>query len=150
VQLIGAGSSDNAHLPAGPLRIVDIGSGAGFPGVPMAILRTDWRLILIESVQRKAVFLRESTRSLRNIQVLAMRAEQVSTKGDWAVSRAVDPWEVLKNVPRLAPRVGLMLGEEDFSGLQRLAHIAWAAPVRLPWGDRKLCVYGESMVPRET
>jgi len=133
------------HLPVTSPEpaVLDIGSGAGFPGVPMAILRKDWHLILVESIQRKAVFLREATRSLRNVQVLAMRAEQVSTKGDWVVSRAVDPQEVLENVPRLAPRIGLMLGEEDFSDLRRLLHIAWAAPVRLPWGDRRLCVYGE-------
>ena len=125
------------------LRILDIGSGAGFPGVPMAILRPEWRILLVESVQRKAVFLRESTRHLANVTVQGKRAEDLSEGGDWIVSRAVDPREVLQNVPRLAPRVGLMLGEDDFSELRQLPNIAWHAPVRLPWGDRRLCVYGE-------
>lgn len=140
-----------AHLPFADARasILDIGSGAGFPGVPMAVLRPDWRLELIESVQRKAVFLREATRHLSNTRVLAKRAEDIMDRGDWIVSRAVDPRDVLQKLPRLAPRVGLMLGEDDFSELQKLSDIAWASPVRLPWGDRRLCVYGE-FVPRET
>ncbi len=55
-----------AHLPVAPpaMSILDMGSGAGFPGVPLAILRPDSRVTLLESHQRKAVFLRESTRGL--------------------------------------------------------------------------------------
>src|SRR5262245_9318774 len=62
-----------AHLPAGPLRIADVGSGAGFPGIPVAILRTDCSITLIESHQRKAVFLRECARELVNVTVVARR-----------------------------------------------------------------------------
>jgi 16S rRNA (guanine(527)-N(7))-methyltransferase RsmG len=133
--------------------ILDLGSGAGFPGVPIGILRPTWKITLLESHQRKAVFLRESSRGLPNISVLARRAESVHGQFDWLVSRGVDPKEVLKNVPRLAPCVGLMLGEDDFSGIQSLSDIAWSNLVRLPWGDRRLCVYGEvsrGTVPRGT
>jgi 16S rRNA (guanine527-N7)-methyltransferase len=134
-----------ANLPAASvtLAVLDLGSGGGFPGVPTAILRPEWHLNLIESSQRKAVFLRESTRALSNVIVLAKRAEDVLIQGDWLVARAVNPLEVLENVPRLAPRIGLMLGEDDFPGVRQHPNIAWAAPVRLPWGDRRLCVYGE-------
>ena len=125
------------------ISILDLGSGAGFPGVPMAILQPAWRLTLLESHQRKAVFLRESTRGLPNISVLARRAESVPGRFDWVVSRGVDPREVLKNLPRLAPRVGLMLGEDDFSAIQPLSDIAWSKLIQLPWGDRRLCAYGE-------
>jgi 16S rRNA (guanine(527)-N(7))-methyltransferase RsmG len=140
-----------AHLPghSSALRIYDIGSGAGFPGFPMAVLRPEWHVVLVESVQRKAVFLRESTRQLENVAVLAQRAKDLSESADWIVSRAVDPEEVLWNVPRLAAKIGMMLGEDDFSVIKGLTQIAWADPIRLPWGDRRLCVYGES-VPRET
>jgi 16S rRNA (guanine527-N7)-methyltransferase len=133
-----------AHLPAASdvISILDLGSGAGFPGVPIAILRPAWKITLLESHQRKAVFLRESTRGLPNISVSARRAESVSVRFEWVVSRGVDPKEVLKNVPRLAPRVGLMLGEDDFSAIQSFPDIAWSQPVRLPWGDRRICVYG--------
>ena len=144
-----------AHMPgaSGEPSILDMGSGAGFPGVPIAILRPAWRITLLESHQRKAVFLRESTRGLPNISVLARRAESVPGRFDWVVSRGVDPKEVLRNVPRLARSVGLMLGEDDFSAIQSFQDIAWSKLVRLPWGDRRLCVYGEvsrGMVSRGT
>jgi len=134
-----------AQLPAHEnISVMDLGSGAGFPGVPMAVLRPDWHVTLVESSQRKAVFLRESSRDIRNISVLADRIEAATAHVDWVVARAVDPAEVLRQVPRLAQNVGIMLGEGDFSGIQQDSRIAWAAPVRLPWGDRKLCVFGRS------
>jgi 16S rRNA (guanine527-N7)-methyltransferase len=133
-----------AHLPDYKISVLDVGSGAGFPGIPMAILKPAWRVTLVESAQRKAVFLRESTRGLANVSVLGQRIEDVALKTDWLVARAVDPVEVLLNIPRLAPRVGLMVGEDDFSSIQANKRIAWSEPVRLPWGDRKICVYGES------
>ena len=139
-----------AQFPPGNDRIsvLDLGSGAGFPGIPMAILKPEWHVTLLESSQRKAVFLRESTRHLGNVTVRAERMEQTQEHGDWVVSRAVDPKEVLSEVPRLAPNVGLMIGEDDFSTIRDHSRIAWAEPVRLPWGDRRLCVYG--YVSRET
>ena len=142
-----------AHLPAGKsmISVLDLGSGAGFPGIPMAVLKPEWHVALVESSQRKAVFLRESSRHLGNVSVRAVRMENIREHGDWVVSRAVDPKEVLSVVPRLAPNIGLMLGEDDFSTIRNDSHIAWAEPVRLPWGDRKLCVYGSTWnVPRET
>jgi 16S rRNA (guanine527-N7)-methyltransferase len=135
----------SANLPAAQntISVLDVGSGAGFPGVPMAILKPKWRVTLLESSQRKAVFLRESSRHLSNLSVSAERVEQSMAQADWVVARAVDPQEVLLNIPRLAPNVGLMLGEDDFSSIRSNERIAWAEPVRLPWGDRKVCVYGK-------
>ena len=78
-----------AHLPPGALRIADIGSGPGFPGFPVAVLRPDSSVTLIESHQRKAVFLREATRGLPNVKVLPKRAEEVAERFDIAISRAV-------------------------------------------------------------
>src|SRR5580704_17440976 len=78
-----------ARLPAGALRIADIGSGAGFPGLPVAVLRPDCSMTLIESHQRKAVFLREASRKVLNVRVLAKRAEDVDEEFDWVISRAV-------------------------------------------------------------
>ena len=98
---------------------------------------------LIESNQRKSVFLREATREFQNIGVLAKRAEDISGSYDLLVARAVNPADVLKNVPRLTRRVGLMLGEIDFSTIKLDAKIAWAEPIQLPWGDRRICVYGK-------
>ena len=124
-------------------RIVDVGSGAGFPGVPIAVVHEEWAVTLVESVQRKSVFLRESTRHLKNVTVLARRAEEIEGGFDWVVSRAVHPIEILQNVPRLAPKIGLLVGAGSFSELKNAPGIAWAEPIRLPWGDRRLCVLGE-------
>ncbi len=134
-----------AHLPAehDTISVLDIGSGAGFPGVPIAVLKPGWEVTLVDSSQRKAVFLRESSRHLGNVSVRAERMENITDKGDWVVSRAVNPDEVLSTVPRLAPNIGLMIGEEDFSLNRRDSRIEWAEPVRLPWGDRRLCIYGK-------
>jgi 16S rRNA (guanine527-N7)-methyltransferase len=139
-----------AHIPAvrDQISVLDLGSGAGFPGIPMAVLKPDWQVTLIESSQRKAVFLYESSRRLRNVSVRAERIEQLSAHADWVVARAVDSQEILLNIPRLAENVALMLGEQDFLAIRIQSRIAWAEPLRLPWGDRRLCVYGN--VSRET
>jgi 16S rRNA (guanine(527)-N(7))-methyltransferase RsmG len=136
-----------AHLPGAEhkISVLVLGSGAGFPGIPIAVLRPSWQVTLVESSQRKAVFLQESSRHLANVSVLAQRMEDVSVSADWAVARAVDPQEVLLNIPHLAAKIGLMTGEDDFSLIRSESRIAWAEPVRLPWGDRRLCVYGESV-----
>jgi 16S rRNA (guanine527-N7)-methyltransferase len=136
-----------AGIPNSPNSIADIGSGAGFPGVPFAILKPSCRITLVEANQRKAVFLREATRNLPNVSVAPRRAEDLSTPFDWLIARAVNPTEVIALTPRLAPRIGLMLGQADFPELQTAKHIAWSEPIRLPWGDRRICVYG---VSRET
>jgi 16S rRNA (guanine527-N7)-methyltransferase len=141
-----------AHFPTTDpaISVMDVGSGPGFPGVPIAILKPQWRVTLVESHQKKAVFLRESARHVANITVRAERMESVTDHADWIVSRAVDPTEVLASAVRLAPNIGLMLGEEDFSSIQSDSRIAWVEPVRLPWGDRRLCVYGTFHVSRGT
>jgi 16S rRNA (guanine527-N7)-methyltransferase len=136
-----------ARLPAtgDTVQVLDLGSGAGFPGIPMAVMKPAWRVILVESHKRKAVFLRESSRTLANVSVISERFESVSETADWVVARAVDPRTILAAVPRLAPNAGLLLGADDFSALKSDSCIAWVEPVRLPWGDRKLCVYGSSV-----
>ena len=97
-----------SKLPTGPLRIADIGSGAGFPGFPIAVVRPDCHVTLVESHKRKAVFLKEATRSMFNITVVAARAEDLSQVYDWIVSRAVS-WEDLEQVARkLAPNLALL------------------------------------------
>jgi 16S rRNA (guanine527-N7)-methyltransferase len=107
------------RLPEGPLRIIDIGSGAGFPGIPVAIYRPECTVDLVEAHQRKAVFLREAARNLTNVRVLAQRAEAVTDSYDWTISRAVRQEDVLKL--NLAPHVAV-LGTEGES---------------LPWGEHR-------------
>ena len=129
--------------------IVDIGSGAGFPGVPMAILRPDWRVTLVESHQRKAVFLRECSRGLGNITVVPKRAETILGSFDWVVSRAVRAEDVLRAVPRLGRRIGLLLGHADWEKVKLWPGVAWCDPVPVLWAEKQLCVFG-THVPRGT
>lgn len=135
------------HIPAeadSAVSLIDVGSGAGFPGIPVAVLRPTWEVTLVESNQRKCVFLRESTRHVQNVAVLAKRIEEVEDRGEWVVSRAVDPQEIVSNVPRIANNIGLMLSEQEFLEMKSQQDIAWSEPIRLPWGDRRLCVYGST------
>jgi 16S rRNA (guanine527-N7)-methyltransferase len=101
------------HLPAEPVSVLDVGSGGGFPGVPLAILRPDCAVTLAESHQRKAVFLREATRHLRNVAVAALRAAEAEVRSDWVVSRAVKWPEVLEVAWSQGASIGLLLGKED-------------------------------------
>ena len=82
-------------LPDEPALVVDLGSGAGFPGLPLAILRTDLRFALVEVRRRRASFLNEVRRTLRlpNVEVMEQRAEHPPAKSEHTaavvVSRAV-------------------------------------------------------------
>ena len=134
-----------AHLPAGTLRIIDVGSGAGFPGTPVAVLRPDCHVTLVESHQRKAVFLRESTRDLANVVVVAGRAEALTESFDMAISRAVTVEGIGKTLTRLAPDVMLLAGED--AGV-KVAGMRWQPPVPIPWGTRRFLWIGG--VSRET
>ncbi len=123
-------------LPPVPLLIADVGSGGGFPGVPVAVLRPDCSVTLIESHQRKAAFLRE-IRGLQNVQVYAGRAEECSVGFDWLVARAVRPSEVL--ALGLAPRAALLISKSDAASLG-------AKLYSIPWGQDRVA----AIVPRET
>ncbi|HSA90785.1 MAG TPA: 16S rRNA (guanine(527)-N(7))-methyltransferase RsmG [Burkholderiales bacterium] len=67
------------HLPlaAEPARLADAGSGAGLPGIPLAIARPSWRVALAESSQKKAAFLRQAAIELEldNVEVHEVRVE---------------------------------------------------------------------------
>ncbi|HTP28470.1 MAG TPA: 16S rRNA (guanine(527)-N(7))-methyltransferase RsmG [Anaeromyxobacteraceae bacterium] len=137
------------HLPTNPVSILDLGSGGGFPGIPMAILRPDCRFTLAESHQRKAVFLREATRHLSSIRVVACRAEEIEGSFEWLVSRAVKWPEVLKiAVPAAAVRrfrtVALLMGQEDAADVVVQPNFAWREPIPLPWGHRRVLVLGQT------
>jgi 16S rRNA (guanine527-N7)-methyltransferase len=78
-------------------RLIDIGTGAGFPGIPLKIVLRDLHLTLVESVGKKAEFCRHVVKLLKleNVEVVQARAEELGQnpkyreKYDWAVARAV-------------------------------------------------------------
>lgn len=103
-------------LASGP-TLADIGSGAGFPGIPVKLWRPDVALTLIESNQKKATFLREVARALilTDINILMARAETLSESTfEVTTLRAVERFEsVLPVAARLVSpggRLALLIG----------------------------------------
>lgn len=86
-----------------PGRVIDIGTGAGFPGVPLKILQPGLDLTFVEATAKKAGFLEHIVQvlSLEGAKVVAKRGEEVGQMAehreayDWAVARAVAPMPVL-------------------------------------------------------
>jgi 16S rRNA (guanine527-N7)-methyltransferase len=69
-------------------RLIDIGSGAGLPGIPLAIVRPDLDVTLLESIHKKAVFIRNaiSTLGLRNVTLIESRLETMELKRDFDIA----------------------------------------------------------------
>jgi len=108
-----------------PNRLIDVGTGAGFPGVPLKILYPNLKLTLVESVGKKAMFCQHIVRvlGLEHVDVIQARAEDLGRdpnhreKYDWAVARAVANLNVLGEY--LIPLVkvgGTMLAQKGESG----------------------------------
>jgi len=76
-------------LPEGVGNVADIGSGGGFPGAPVAAMRREASMVLIESRTKKATFLRESTRDWGNVAVFCGLAADYKGSVDWICSRGV-------------------------------------------------------------
>ena len=93
---------DERIFPKG-CRVIDVGTGAGFPGVPLAILRQDSRFTLLDSLQKRIRFIESAVKSiqLHNIEALQSRAEdlgrkpQYREKFDVVLARAVASLNVL-------------------------------------------------------
>jgi len=135
-----------------PNRLIDVGTGAGFPGLPLKILYPRMRLTLVESVGKKANFCRHMVEmlNLKDVEVLQIRAEEAGQLAahrehyDWAVARAVANLPVLAEY--LLPLVnigGTMLAQKGESGpaeahgAERIiklmgGHIRQLLPVTLP------------------
>ena len=130
-----------AHLPAGSLKIADLGSGGGFPGFPVAVLRGDCEVTLVESHQRKAVFLKEVSRSVGNVRVTAKRAEEVPDRFDHVISRAVSYDDLTRVLKVLGPNADLLAGMEEPPA--KLGFV-WQAAIPLPWGRQRFLRKGHA------
>lgn len=133
-----------AELLAPGDRIIDIGSGAGLPGVPLAIARPDLEVVLLEPLLRRSEFLSEVVNELGlAVEVVRGRAEEPAVRGrfgerDAAVSRAVAALDKLTkwSVPLLRPggRMLAIKGErasEEVEQFRRVMAASGAADVRV-------------------
>lgn len=136
-------------LPEGIASLLDFGSGAGLPGIPVALCRLEIAVTLAESQGKKAAFLEETVRVLGiKAEVHAQRAEALRAVFDCVTLRAVDkmPKAVAAAMRLVAPMGWLVLmttvaGGNELRGAAG-AEVVWNEPVRLPSGNDRILALG--------
>jgi 16S rRNA (guanine527-N7)-methyltransferase len=127
-------------------RLIDVGSGAGFPGLPIKIWAPYINVTLIESNQKKATFLREVTRMLTliNINVFPGRAEDYPNPPAEVVTlRAVERFETTLPIAAslVAPRgrLALLISEPQLARAKNLTPaFAWEPPLPVPLSSSRV------------
>jgi 16S rRNA (guanine527-N7)-methyltransferase len=142
----------NDQRPTTNDRVADLGSGAGFPGIPIKLWAPKISLTLIESNQKKATFLREVARSLTltdiNIQNTRAQTLPPGTTFDVLTLRAVERLpEVLPVAVRLlAPqgRLALLISSPQLEPTRStLPNLAWEIPIPIPLSQSRLLLVGQ-------
>ena len=132
-------------------RLADVGSGGGFPGLPLKIIRPNLRVFLVESNLKKATFLAEIVRELglRDVQVLVRRYEELSEEMaplDYVCSRALGEFpgflEWAGSTQTGAEQVILWIGARDLPEIQKIATWDWQEPIAVPHSLRRLLLVG--------
>jgi 16S rRNA (guanine527-N7)-methyltransferase len=137
-------------------RLADVGSGAGFPGLPLKMLLRGLDLTLIESNSRRATFLAELVRrlSLEGVHVFRGRMEEFkggpdlgsATSFDFITARAFGHFDHLLALSRQhlakSGRLVLWLGQQDVTSISKVTGWTWEVPVRIPGSDRRFIVVG--------
>jgi 16S rRNA (guanine527-N7)-methyltransferase len=139
--------SDHSQRPV--KKIIDLGSGAGFPGVPFAMMAPEAEVTLIEANQKKATFLRELIflLGLKNTKVFVGRGESYTQMANVVTMRAVESFsKVLPLAVRLAEpggKVVLMIGSAQVPETIGLgAKVEWDQPIALPGGHSRVLEIG--------
>ena len=132
-------------------RLADVGSGGGFPGLPLKILRPDLQVFLVESNIKKVTFLAEVIRELEltSAQVLARRYEELGEEVaplDYVCSRALGEYPVFLAWARsqqiAAKQVILWIGSRDLEEIQKIRTWDWSEPIEVPHSLRRLLLVG--------
>ena len=134
-------------------RVIDIGSGAGFPGLPLKIWAPQIHLTMVESNHKKAAFLREVSRALTltNVDVISERAENVTRSADSPRSevvtlRAVENFKIVLShaVTFLVPkgRLALLIGASQIPKLATVSSIQWQNPIEVPQSQSRVLSIG--------
>ena len=120
------------------VNAADLGSGAGFPGIPMKIYAYGLHSTLIESHGKKATFLREVCREIKftNVDVFAGRAEDWGKTAELVTLRAVEKFELILPVAAalVAPRgrLALLIGAGQASAAEKVLRDSWLDSVPIP------------------
>lgn len=136
-------------LPAGIRTLLDLGSGAGFPGIPISLCRPEITVSLAESQGKKAAFLQEAVRVLGvHGKVLAQRAESLFVQFDCVTLRAVDRMtkaiEVASELVAPGGWLAVMTTDSELHNLTGAAgpELTWKEPVRLPGSLQRVLALG--------
>ena len=132
-------------------RLADVGSGGGFPGLPLKIIRPDLRVFLVESNLKKATFLAEVVRELglNDAQVLVRRYEELHEEIaplDYVCSRALGEfpaflsWAASDQIG--AKQVILWIGARDVPEIEKISGWDWREPIQVPHSLRRLLLVG--------
>lgn len=121
-------------------RLADLGSGAGFPGMPIAMAQKEMRVVLVESNGKKAAFLNEIRRelSLENVEIYRGRAEEMpsSTKFEFVTARALGEYEHWLRWAQERIAVGgkaiFWVTSERVENLRENRAWKWGEPAKIP------------------
>lgn len=134
---------------SGLVRLADLGSGAGFPGIPIKIWVPDIALTLIESNHKKATFLREVARSLAltDVDIQNARAETVAATFDVVTLRAVerfaDALPAANRLLALAARLALLISATQLeTAYSVLPDLSWTQPIPIPQSKSRVLLVG--------
>ena len=132
---------------------IDVGSGAGFPGLPLAMVAPGAEVTLIEANNKKAAFLNEAifALQLKNAKVFADRAENYPGRGALVTVRAVERFEkslpVAMNLVAEGGRLALMIGASQVDAARKLgAEVEWQDPEPVPGGHSRVLLVGTKRV----
>ena len=136
-------------------RLADVGSGAGFPGLPLKIIRPNLRVFVVESNLKKATFLAEVIREigLVDAQVLVRRYEELGEEVaplDYVCSRALGEFAAFLEWARseqiAAKQVILWIGARDLQEIEKIRTWEWREPIQVPNSLRRLLLVGTKKV----
>lgn len=143
-----------ATVPIRNGRLADVGSGAGFPAVPIRMVSEDLSAILVESNQKKATFLAEVVRELdlKNVEVRRGRMAGIRLMDeniDFVTARALGIDDDFLAWSRSALHsdgsVVLWLGSADAGSISQNAGWKWSDPIRIPQSDRRVILLGSKI-----
>lgn len=132
-------------------RVADIGTGAGFPGIPMRMVRKDFELTLVEPIAKKTAFLGEVLRNLRisDATIIRCRMEELPAECsdfDLIVARALGNYDRLLrwSETRISRNrsIMLLLGESDAEQISKDRNWAWCQPKRIPQSRARFILIG--------